>query len=303
MTRHLTLLLLLSAAVWNCLCDNNPGTTQHLQDIFTGRCYDYKQVKYKTVLPQVSEECQALYKQFFQAFSYMAPCSVALSHYLPFMLAAQQQIPSDKALFWSGVRELAHEYAGEGERYVTLEDTMIGYVVDGLVWCGQETTPGMNYSRCPSWSDCPSEASEAFWALASSTFASSTSGTVTVMLDGSRSDTPAYRRDSFFGKYELPAMKKGNVHGVRVFLTHPLDGPVMETCNNGSLPLLQQDVEARGFSFLCVDDPQAILHLLCADNPSDKICHLASAYILHGPQQSSIKAKTTIPFNEKPYRF
>lgn len=31
---------------------NNPGTTEHIKDIFTGRCYDYKEIKYKTLLPQ-----------------------------------------------------------------------------------------------------------------------------------------------------------------------------------------------------------------------------------------------------------
>ena len=70
-------------------------------------------------------------------------------------------------MFWSGVKELVHEYAADGQRYVTLEDTLIGYVVDGLVWCGQGSPPGMNYSRCPSWNDCPLEASESFWAAAS----------------------------------------------------------------------------------------------------------------------------------------
>ena len=49
------------------------------------------------------------------------------------------------------------------------EDTLFGYLVDSLVWCGQSIDPGMNYTRCPSWSDCPSEASEAFWAMASKT--------------------------------------------------------------------------------------------------------------------------------------
>jgi hypothetical protein len=67
------------------------------------------------------------------------------------------------------VKDLAHEYADEGVRFVTLEDSLIGYVVDGLVWCGQGNPPGMNYSRCPSWNDCPSEASEAFWGMASKT--------------------------------------------------------------------------------------------------------------------------------------
>lgn len=202
-----------------------------------------------------------------------------MSHYDPFMQAARQQIPENKVMFWSGVKDLAHEYSADGQRYVTLEDTLIGYLVDGLVWCGQGSPPGMNYSRCPSWMDCPLETSESFWASASKTFASSAKGEVAVMLDGSRSDTPAYRRDSFFSKYELPFLDEKAVTRVLVFLTHPLNSPAYESCFNGSLALLEQDVSSRGFEFQCEDDPAAILHLLCADNPSDRECRLASRYI------------------------
>ncbi|KAK7480475.1 hypothetical protein BaRGS_00028292 [Batillaria attramentaria] len=212
--------------------DDNPGTTVHIQEIFTGRCYDYRQIKYKTLMPGVSEDCTSLWNKFFSAFSFMPPCA---------------------AMFWSGVKDLAHEYAADGQRYVTLEDTLIGYLVDGLIWCGQGIEPGMNYTRCPSWTDCPLETSESFWASASKTFASSASGDVYVMLDGSQRDKPAYRRDS-------------------------------ETCTNGSLELLQADVTSRGFEFICEDDPQAILHLLCADNPSDRECLLASRNVYaYGP--------------------
>ncbi|KAL8588849.1 hypothetical protein ACOMHN_011564 [Nucella lapillus] len=147
--------------------DDNPGTTDHIKDIFIGRCYDYKQILYKSVLPPVSEDCEGLYKKFTTAFSLMPPCAVTADDYQPFMKAARQTIPKDKAMFWSGVKALAEEYASEGERYVTLEHTLIGYTVDGLVWCGQGAPPGMNFNRCPSWDDCPPEASRAFWASAS----------------------------------------------------------------------------------------------------------------------------------------
>ena len=48
----LSLSLLLAVMVAPSLGDNNPGTTVHIEDIFLGRCYDYKQIKYKTLLPQ-----------------------------------------------------------------------------------------------------------------------------------------------------------------------------------------------------------------------------------------------------------
>ncbi|PVD18349.1 hypothetical protein C0Q70_20898 [Pomacea canaliculata] len=190
-------------------------------------------------------------------------------------------------MFWSGVKELVHEYAANGQRYVTLEDTLIGYLAEGLVFCGQESAPGMNYSRCPSWWECPFEAGEAFWAHASQTFASAASGQVTVMLDGSSTGKPAYRQDSFFGKYELPYLKKGVVTNVRVFLVHALDAPMSETCLNGSLKLLEEDVVSRGFSFSCLDDPLAILHLLCVDEPADRECKLATDHVTSGGRLAS----------------
>nr|KAG5694652.1 hypothetical protein BaRGS_003930 [Batillaria attramentaria] len=83
---------------------------------------------------RVSEDCTSLWNKFFSAFSFMPPCAVSMNHYDAFMQAAQQKIPRDKAMFWSGVKDLAHEYAADGQRYVTLEDTLIGYLVDGLIW-------------------------------------------------------------------------------------------------------------------------------------------------------------------------
>ncbi|KAK7090543.1 hypothetical protein V1264_010324 [Littorina saxatilis] len=284
--------------------DNNPGTTPHIQDICIGRCYDYSQIKYKSVLPQASGSCEELADKFFTAFSHQPPCSLSMAHYQPFMDAAKQALPEDKALFWSGVKQLAHEYAGDGRRFVTLEDTLIGYLVDGLVWCGQGSPPGQNYSRCPSWNDCPLESSESFWAAASKAFAESARGRVTVMTDGSRADRPAYRRDSFFGKYELPFLNKALVTSVDVILTHPLDQPAVETCENGSLVQLMQDVTARGFNFNCEDDPQAILHLLCADDPVIRECQLVTKYMFPGRGDSEKYHPNHPPvLNSKPNLF
>ena len=72
-----------------------------------------------------------------------------------------------QVLFWSKTYRLAHLLAESGQKYVTLEDTLTGYLVNSLVWCGQSIDPGMNMTRCPSWGDCPNEAGESFWAGAS----------------------------------------------------------------------------------------------------------------------------------------
>lgn len=274
----------------------------HLKDIFIGRCYDYKQIRYTDRLPQVSQSCESLYNSFFNGFSYRPPCALDVNSYKPFLDAAQQLLPTDKAMFWSRVKDLVHEYAADGSRYVTLEDTLIGYMVDGLVWCGQSIDPGINYTRCPSWDDCPSEASEAFWAAASKTFAQSAQGRVTVMLDGSNANQPAYRTNSFFGKHELPNLNRQLVTQVDVLLTHPLDITPAENCSTGSLVSLKQDVTSRSFAFTCEDDPDAILHLLCVDDSSDRACQFASKSLYSGRRNVIEEYDTQRPpvFNAKP---
>ncbi|KAL8588852.1 hypothetical protein ACOMHN_011567 [Nucella lapillus] len=99
------------------------------------------------------------------------------------------------------------------------------------------------------------------------------------MMDVSRADRPAYRRDSFFSQYELPSLDRSLVTEVLALLTHPLDNPGYENCQSGSLLLLEQDVTSRGFVFSCLDDPDAVLHMLCVERPSDKACHLAHKFM------------------------
>lgn len=70
-------------------------------------------------------------------------------------------------MFWSSTYVIAHEYANIGKRYVTLEDTLLGYVVNGMTWCGQKEDPGINFDACPTWDACGPEASKSFWSLGS----------------------------------------------------------------------------------------------------------------------------------------
>ncbi|CAG5129998.1 unnamed protein product [Candidula unifasciata] len=277
--------------------NSNKGTTDNIKAVFEGRCWDYDVTKYNDLLPRIDADCNVLWDKFSQAFSFRAPCAVKLSSYEEFMSLAKQSLPANKVMFWSGIFSLAHRYSENGARFITLEDTMIGYLANSLTWCGQESPPGINYSSCPDWSDCPTEASESFWAGASATFASQATGNVTLMVDGSDPNKPAYRRSSFFGKYELPNLAISKVQSVNVIVAHALDKPKIEVCGNGSLALLKKDVTARGLSFTCEDDPDAVLHLLCSDDPASRECQLATAH-----QAGSLPSNLleTAGFNQKP---
>lgn len=296
---EVVLLILVNAAFVVSQYDpeGHKGTTTNIKEVFKGRCWDYDVTRYISDLPRVETSCDQLWDLFFKAFSYQPPCAVALENYQPYLREAAQLLPTNKVLFWSGVFNLAHQYGDYGQRYVTLEDTLVGYLANSITWCGQSIDPGYNVTRCPAWDDCPLEAAESFWAGASMTFAQRAKGEVLLMLDGSNPEKNAYRRDSFFGKFELPNLTKA-VTKVSVIVSHVLDKPKRDVCGNGSLSLLEADVTEYGFDYECQDDPLAVLHLLCAADPSSRECKLA----IHHRQGklASLKKDASTTMNEIP---
>ena len=76
-----------------------------------------------------------------------------------------------QSILWSGTYDITHRYAADGARYVTMEDSLIGYLSNGLQWCGSLSPAGdgINYTSCPNWQDLPKQASQAYWGGASST--------------------------------------------------------------------------------------------------------------------------------------
>ena len=85
-----------------------------------------------------------------------------------------------KSLLWSGTYEISHRYAADGSRYVTMEDSLIGYLTNGLHWCGSmdKSGSGINFTSCPDWQDLPKAASQSYWGGASSTVGFCLSDTV-----------------------------------------------------------------------------------------------------------------------------
>lgn len=48
-------------------------------------------------------------------------------------------------LFWSKTRTLMHSYAAVVRHFWTLEDTLVGYMFNDLIWCGQEEDSGTSF--------------------------------------------------------------------------------------------------------------------------------------------------------------
>jgi len=45
-------------------------------------------------------------------------------------------------MFWSKTKDVVHNFTKESSCYVTVEETLLGSVLDGLTWCGKEGSNG-----------------------------------------------------------------------------------------------------------------------------------------------------------------
>ncbi|XP_045201047.1 ADP-ribosyl cyclase/cyclic ADP-ribose hydrolase-like isoform X2 [Mercenaria mercenaria] len=258
-----------------CTTESAPGTTLNINRIFLGRCLEYQELTKGTLIQPVKVNCTELWSVFAKAWIHKDPRSIVPSDFDEFFDTAKQtDLPKDKILLWSGTYGIAHEYSNQGRRYVTLEDSLIGYLVNGLTWCGMVCSKcdGINYVECPEFSDLPREANQAFWGGASRTFARTSSGMVRLMVSGTNENRQAYSKESYFGQFELPSLSS-DVH-LQVILVNFLDKIPLERCNTGSLVALQKDVESRGLSYSCTENPLDVLHLMCVSDPSATKCEI-----------------------------
>lgn len=45
-------------------------------------------------------------------------------------------------MFWSKTKDVVHDFTEKRDCFLTLEDTLLGSVLDGLTWCGKEGSSG-----------------------------------------------------------------------------------------------------------------------------------------------------------------
>ncbi|XP_068686556.1 ADP-ribosyl cyclase/cyclic ADP-ribose hydrolase-like [Montipora foliosa] len=247
------------------------GSTRHLKDIVLGRCWDF--IRQHNNLGD--KNCSRIWDKFYSAFAYKDPCSIKFDEYRPyFEEVGMDTVKPNKSLFWSGTYRVAHVFSDFGS-LVTLEDTMAGWIVNGLTWCGSQSkgSDGINYTSCPQTCDYK----KPFWGQASLRFAKKASGVVQVLVNGARVNKsgdpiPAYGKRSYFAQFELPNMRKEMVTKLLVLVMHSIGSPDLETCKNGSIKLLQEDAKRYGIKTVCYDDPNDIEHLLCAEQPAVREC-------------------------------
>ncbi|KAM6439865.1 ADP-ribosyl cyclase/cyclic ADP-ribose hydrolase 1-like isoform 2-T3 [Liasis olivaceus] len=217
------------------------GTTEHLLEIVLGRCYNF----INTINPEFrNKDCLKVWELFEQAFVYKDPCSMTEEDYQPLMEMARQSIPCNKSLFWSKTHDLVHYYTKINNDFLTLEDTLLGYIADGISWCGNPFDSGVNYESCPKWTECESNPTSLYWKLASKMFAEASCGTVQVMLNGSTA-SGAFRKSSIFGSVEIVNLNPEKVSKMQIWLMHDIDGPQRSEFESFAM-LLQHCAELSG---------------------------------------------------------
>lgn len=247
---------------------NGRGTTSHFPEIVLGRCSTYTQIK----RPELSQkDCQEIVKAFQNAFLSKDPCSSREQDYQPLMTLTSQNIPCDKAIFWSKSSELVHQYTQVQQDMFTLEDTLLGYMADGLTWCGDAGSSEMNYKSCPDRrKDCPNNTVSVFWTAVSRRFAENACGTVQVVLNGSYSNT--FDKNSTFGQVEIHNLRPEKAPTLQAWVMHGLEGARSHTCSSPLINDLRLILEKRNIAFTCQDDYRPIQLLQCVRNPQHRVC-------------------------------
>ncbi|XP_071496914.1 ADP-ribosyl cyclase/cyclic ADP-ribose hydrolase 2-like [Diadema antillarum] len=206
------------------------GTDPDLRDIFLGRCADFKSLKVNPTADHAElkgKNCSHLWQLFSSSFMYREACDVDETMYQEFVEAATVTVPVDKATYWDGwdIYSTVRSYANEGKRSWTLEYSLVGYLINNLIFCGQEDPPGIRYDSCPTIEECgfAKGSANAFWAMASTYFGKQAKGQVRVFLNSNREGGAFQINESYFAQYELVNMPAAEVDAVNIYLVTDLE--------------------------------------------------------------------------------
>ncbi|XP_032916449.1 ADP-ribosyl cyclase/cyclic ADP-ribose hydrolase 1-like [Catharus ustulatus] len=248
------------------------GTTKNLSEVILGRCYNFIRVQ----RPELGDkDCQKIWESLKDAFIYKNPCNITPEDYQPLMELASHPIPCNKSLFWSKTNDLVHRYTKSNTNFLTLEDTLLGYMADNISWCGDPSAPGINYESCPRRSECESNPKSVFWKVASKMFAEAACGVVQVMLNGSI-EAGAFRSTSIFASVEVLNLDPNKVSEVHIWLMQDIGGPQSESCSGRSIQKLKSILEEKNFKVICEDNYRPVQLLQCVQNPDHTDCRLCT---------------------------
>ncbi|XP_062235867.1 ADP-ribosyl cyclase/cyclic ADP-ribose hydrolase 1-like [Platichthys flesus] len=304
LTIWLTMLLLCSNQLRAQL-----GTTANIRHIVVGRCYSYITL----VNPSLRFDCEEMWRRFEEAVLRQSSCNVTVENYQQMFYSIPQTRPCDrvsitftkelssffnsyldsstaaKFLFWSKTRTLMQSYKAVVRDSWTLEDTLVGFLFNDLIWCRQEEQAGFDFSSCPAWSACRNHAVYSLWLQASQSFAEMACGNITVLLNGSIIN--AFDGKSMLGSVELDHLNPQRVNYVNIKVVADLQGPFIESCSQGSIVDLIHILQSRGFRWTCSDNDQTLMILQCLRDPKQSVCQTYANSLSH--RQSHIQLNHT----------
>ncbi|KAM8939536.1 ADP-ribosyl cyclase/cyclic ADP-ribose hydrolase 1-like [Pelodytes ibericus] len=242
------------------------GTTRNLKEIVLGRCYDYLNQN-----PDMGKkDCNAIWTEFTKVLYHKDPCSITVNNYRTIAGLTEQNVYCNKSLLWSRTNDLVHQYTKASD-FMTLEDTFLGYLFNGLTWCGMDDSTGMNFESCPAWNECANNTISSFWKMASATFARLSCGLVQVMLNGSV-DGDIVRKESILRSIEIPSMNPERVREVTLWIMQDIDGPDRNSCSSPSVLELQSYIEQHNLTYSCIDNYRPVQLLQCMEDPGSLVC-------------------------------
>ncbi|XP_071949920.1 ADP-ribosyl cyclase/cyclic ADP-ribose hydrolase-like [Antedon mediterranea] len=257
------------------------GTVPNLREIIIGRCIEYQtglvvQNDNMDLEELGSKNCTRIWEHFRDSFAYRHPCDVSMEDYDEFLEASKTKIPKNMATYWDGwdIYTIVTNYANKGQRSVTLETTLPGYLGNGISFCGSPENDGLGYEKCAAEGDCGfgKGALEAFWSKLSTYFGSEGEGNVKVFFNSNREHGSFQEYNSFFYHFEVLYLNSTRVNHMDIFVVTELNQTRGDTCESPSLIRLGELLDERHISHSCYEQPEAVMHVLCADEPDHADC-------------------------------
>ncbi|XP_017261935.1 ADP-ribosyl cyclase/cyclic ADP-ribose hydrolase 1-like [Kryptolebias marmoratus] len=200
----------------------SPRTTQ-IRATFMKKCQNFSETK---------QRCEQVRQTFEEAYVGQAPCGFAESNYDQLFTENPLTHSCGKTMFWSGTKDLVHRFTQKRDHFITLEDTLLGHIMNRLTWCGRKGSKDTFTYLCEK---CPVNTVSSFWMGASARFAAYACGSTTVMLNGQKN--PPFNPNGFFGKVEVPELKYPEVKSLTVILVTKNN---KVDCNQESLQILRK---------------------------------------------------------------
>ncbi|XP_033495186.2 ADP-ribosyl cyclase/cyclic ADP-ribose hydrolase 1-like [Epinephelus lanceolatus] len=234
-----------------------PQTVQ-FRKTFMRRCEEF---------PQHNHSCKDTLDTFEGAYVDKEPFSFSEQNYDPLFEKISFTHASNKTMLWSDTKALVHDFTKKRDCFITLEDTLLGFVMDGQKWCGLKGNKETFSVFCELVKNNNPVIS--FWKNASARFAAYASGEVTAMLNGGLK-TP-YNPNSIFASIEVKRLFYPKVTRLTIVLL--TDKENVKKCNeNESLQNLKNELDQKGILYSCKEVTRSHIRKCIKENNACGAC-------------------------------